>query len=108
VENLISAAGACLPPRWKLLLPNSLPTRSNPRRQPGGLVNDAGPETLRKLPSVVRLLATALSCQDRGPTLNAIVASGRIAPGLLSVTLRPEAIAERLGVPLAQISRDAL
>ena len=29
-------------------------------------------------------------------------------PGLLSVTLRPEAIAERLGVPVAQISRSAL
>jgi hypothetical protein len=43
-----------------------------------------------------------------GPTLKAIVAGGRIEPGQPSVTLCPEAIAERLGVPLAQISRDAL
>ncbi len=40
--------------------------------------------------------------------LKAIVDSGRIQPGLLSVTLDPTAIAERLGVPLAQINRDAL
>jgi hypothetical protein len=73
-----------------------------------GLVDDAGPETLRKLPSAARSLATALSGPDRGPTLNAIVAGGRIGPGLLSITLRPEAIAERLGVPLAQINLDAL
>jgi hypothetical protein len=73
-----------------------------------GLVDDAGPETLRKLPSAAKSLATALRGPDRGPTLNAIVAGGRIEPGLLSVTLRPEAIAERLGVPPVQINLDAL
>jgi DNA invertase Pin-like site-specific DNA recombinase len=73
-----------------------------------GLVEDATPETLRKLPSAARSLATALSGPNRAPTLNAIVASGRIEPGLLSVALRPEAIAARLGVPPAQVSRDAL
>jgi hypothetical protein len=63
---------------------------------------------LRKLPSAAKSLSTALSGPDRGPTLKAIVASGRIEPGLLSVTLCPEALAERLGVPLAQISHSAL
>ena len=72
------------------------------------LINGAIPEMLRKLPSAAKSLCSALSGPDRGPILKAIVASGRIEPGLLSVTLCPEAMAERLGVPLAQISRNAL
>jgi DNA invertase Pin-like site-specific DNA recombinase len=71
------------------------------------LIDGATPEMMTKLPSAARSLSTALSGPDRGPTLRAIVDSARIEPGLLSVTLCPEALAERLGVPLAQISRDA-
>ncbi len=63
---------------------------------------------LTKLLSAVRSLTTALSGPDRGPTLKAIVATGRIEPGLLSVTLCPIATAERLGLPLTQVSRRAL
>jgi hypothetical protein len=63
---------------------------------------------LRQLPSAAESLSTALSGPDRGPTLRAIVDSARIDPGRLSVTVCPIALAERLGVPLAQISRSAL
>ncbi len=73
-----------------------------------GLIDGATLEMLRKLPSAAKSLGAALSGPDRGPTLKAIVDSGHIEPGLLSVTLCPEAMAERLGVPLAQINRDAL
>ena len=73
-----------------------------------GLIDGASPEMLTKLPSAAKSLCSALSGPDRGPTLRAIVASACIEPGLLSITLRPEAIAERLGVPVAQISRSAL
>jgi hypothetical protein len=72
------------------------------------LFDGATPEMLTKLSSDARLLCSALSGPDRGPTLRVIVDSARIEPGRLSVTLCPRAIAERLGVPLAQISRDAL
>jgi DNA invertase Pin-like site-specific DNA recombinase len=75
---------------------------------PPHLIDGATPEMLTKVPSAAKSLCAALSGPGRGPTLRAIVDSGRIEPGLLSVTLCPEAIAERLGVPLAQISRDAL
>jgi site-specific DNA recombinase len=71
------------------------------------LINGAIPEMLTKLPSAAKSLCTALSGTDRGPTLRAIVDSARIEPGRLSVTLCPEAHAERLGVPPAQINRDA-
>jgi len=73
-----------------------------------GLIDGATLEMLRKLPSAAKSLGAALSGPDRGPTLKAIVDSGHIEPGLLSVTLCPEAMAERLGVPLAQINRDPL
>jgi hypothetical protein len=73
-----------------------------------GLIDGATAEMLTKLPSAAQLLCAALSGPDRGPTLRAIVAGGRIEPGRLSVTLCPTAIAERLGVPPAQINRDAL
>ena len=66
------------------------------------------PPDLRRPPSAAKSLCSALSGLDRGPTLEAIVASGRIEPGRLSVTLCPIAIAERLGVPTAQIRRGAL
>jgi site-specific DNA recombinase len=72
------------------------------------LIDGASPEMLTNLPSAAKSLCSALSGPDRGPTLKAIVASGRIEPGLLSVTLCPIAMADRLGVPLAQISRSAL
>jgi hypothetical protein len=72
------------------------------------LVDGATPELLTKLPPAARSLCSALSGPDRGPTLRAIVASARIEPGRLLVTLCPEALAERLGIPLAQIGRDAL
>jgi hypothetical protein len=73
-----------------------------------GLIDGATPEMLRQLPSAAESLSTALSGPDRGPTLRAIVDSARIDPGRLSVTVCPIALAERLGVPLAQISRSAL
>jgi DNA invertase Pin-like site-specific DNA recombinase len=73
-----------------------------------GLVRGATPETLRRFPAAAKSLSTTLSGPDRGPTLKAIVDSGRIEPGLLAVTLDPAAIAERLGVPPVQINRDAL
>jgi hypothetical protein len=71
-------------------------------------VDGATPELLTKLPPAARSLCSALSGPDRGPTLRAIVASARIEPGRLSSTLCPEALAERLDVPLAHIRRDAL
>ncbi len=73
-----------------------------------GLITGAAPEALRKLPSAVKSLATVLGGPDRSPTLKALVDSGRIEPGRLSVTLAPAAIAERLGVPTGQINPDAL
>jgi hypothetical protein len=73
-----------------------------------GLIDGATAEMLTKLPSAAGSLCAALSGPHRGPTLQAIVDSGRIEPGRLSVTLCPTAIAERLGVPPAQINRDAL
>jgi site-specific DNA recombinase len=73
-----------------------------------GLTDGATPEMLTKLPPAARSLCSALSGPDRGPTLRAIVASARIEPGRLSITLCPVAMAERLDVPLAHISRDAL
>jgi site-specific DNA recombinase len=72
------------------------------------LIDGATPEMMTKLPSAAKSLATALSGPDRGPTLRAVVDHARIEPGLLSVTLCPIAIAERLGVPPAQIRRSAL
>ena len=73
-----------------------------------GLIDGATPEMLTKLPSAAKSLCAALSGPDRGPTLRAIVASARFEPGLLSVTLCPIAVAERLDLPPAQINRDAL
>ena len=73
-----------------------------------GLIDGATPEMLTMLSSAARSLCSALSGPDRGPTLRAIVDSGRIEPGRLSITLCAQAIAERLGVPLAHISHDAL
>jgi site-specific DNA recombinase len=73
-----------------------------------GLIDGATPEMLRKLPSAAKSLCSALSGPDRGPTLRAIVDHASIEPGLLSVTLCPIAMAERLGVPPTQISRSAL
>jgi hypothetical protein len=64
-----------------------------------GLIDGASLEMLTKLPSAAKSLCSALSGPDRGPTLKAIVASGRIEPGLLSVTLCPIAMADRLGEP---------
>jgi hypothetical protein len=86
------------------LIIDALGTRSAAQ----ALIDGAAPAMLTKLPSATRSLCAALSGPDRGPTLQAIVDSGRIEPGLLSVTLCPTAIAERLGIPLAQITRDAL
>lgn len=63
---------------------------------------------LTKLPSAAKSVCAALSGPHRGPTLRAIVASARIEPGQLSVTLCPKALAARLGVSPAQIGRDAL
>jgi hypothetical protein len=73
-----------------------------------GLTTGAPPETLRKLPSAAKSLAAALSGPHRGPILKALVDSGRIEPGRLSVTIDPTAIAERLDVPHEQLNRDAL
>jgi hypothetical protein len=72
------------------------------------LIDGATPEMLRRLPSAAKSLCSALSGPGRGPTLRAIVASCRIEPGLLSITLCPDALAERLAVSVAQICRDAL
>jgi hypothetical protein len=73
-----------------------------------GLIDGATPEMLRRLPSAAKSLCSALSGPDRSPILRAIVASARIEPGRLSVTLCPDALADRLGVALVQIRRDAL
>jgi hypothetical protein len=56
------------------------------------LIDGATPEMLRKLPSAAKSLCSALRGMGRGPTLQTIVASGRIEPWLLSVTLSPIAI----------------
>jgi len=73
-----------------------------------GLVTGAAPEALRKLPSAAKSLAAALRGPHRGPILKALVDSGHIEPGRLSVTLAPPALAERLGVSTDQINPDAL
>jgi len=44
----------------------------------------------------------------QGAALRALVDTGRIEPGRLSVTMDSAAISERLGVPPAQINHDAL
>jgi site-specific DNA recombinase len=72
------------------------------------LIEGATPEMLTKFPSAAKSLCAALSGAGQGPILRAIVDSARIEPGHLSVTLCPEALAERLGVPLAQICLSAL
>ncbi|MEM7024352.1 MAG: hypothetical protein AAF637_17495 [Pseudomonadota bacterium] len=73
-----------------------------------GLIDDATAETLTKLPSAAQLLCAALSGPHRGPTLQAIVDSGRIEPGRLSVALCPTAMAGRLGIPLAHMRAGTL
>jgi len=73
-----------------------------------GLITGAAPEALRKLPSAATSLAAALRGPGRGQTLKVLVDSGRIEPGRLSVTLAPTALAERLGVPSAQINPEVL
>src|SRR5262245_6472386 len=50
-----------------------------------GLIEATTPEMLTMLSSAAESLCSALSGPDRGPTLKAIVTSGRIEPGLLSV-----------------------
>ena len=72
------------------------------------LVRDAPTERLQALPSRAQGLIAALTGADRGPVLRAIVDTGRIEPGKLSVTLDPAALAERLGVLPAHINHDAL
>jgi site-specific DNA recombinase len=72
------------------------------------LVLNAPPEMLQEQPSRARDLAAALNGADRDPTLSAIVDSGRIEPGHLSVTLDPASIAEQLGVLPIHINHDAL
>ena len=114
-RRLIAGSGKSDSRGWRLpaavlegavarLIINALETPSAAQ----GLIDGASPEMLTKLPSAAKSLCSALSGPDRGPTLRALVAGGRIAPGLLSVTLCPEALADRLGVPLPQISRSAL
>ena len=113
-RRLIAGSGKSDSRGWRLpaavlegavarLIINALETPSAAQ----GLIDGASPEMLITLPSSANRFCSALSGPDRGPTLRAIVAGGRIEPGLLSITLRPEAIAERLGVPVAQISRSA-
>ena len=72
------------------------------------LITVATPETLRTLPSAAKSLVVALRGPDRAPTLKALVNSGRIELGRLSVTLAPPGLAERVGVPIGQINPDAL
>jgi site-specific DNA recombinase len=100
----MALAGCSAGGRRAGLIIDALETPSAAQR----LIDGAKPEVLTKLPSAARSLCSALSGPNRGPTLRAMVDSARIEPGRLSVTLCPEALAERLGVPLAQISRDAL
>ena len=73
-----------------------------------GLVSDAPPDVLQRLPPAAQRLAAALTGPDRGKTLSAIVHSGRIEPGSLSVTLDPANLAEHLGVMQVHINHDAL
>ena len=72
------------------------------------LVLNAPPEMLQELPSRTKALAAALTGAGRDPTLSAIVDSGRIEPGRLSVTIDPAPIAEQLGVLPIHINHDAL
>lgn len=86
------------------LITNALSTQSSTEF----LVRDARPEMLQKLPSKAQELVTALTGPDPGPMLSAIIDTGRIEPGRLSVTLDPYAIAEQLGVLSAHINQTAL
>ena len=79
----------------------------DPRRVQG-LITEATPEILRRLPAALTLLAEKLKGPERGTVLQATVAKGVIEPGRLSIMLSPEAIAESLGVALGQVKREAL
>ncbi len=72
------------------------------------LVRDAPPERLQALPSRAQGLMAALTGAERGSMLRALVDTGRIEPGRLSVTLDPAALAARLGMLPAHINHDAL
>jgi len=86
------------------LITNALATRSSTE----SLVRDAPPEMLQMVPSKAQGLTAALTGADPGPMLSAIVDTGRIESGRLSVTLDPYAIAEQLGVLSAHIDQNAL
>jgi DNA invertase Pin-like site-specific DNA recombinase len=86
------------------LITNALATQSSAE----SLVRDAPPEMLQELASKAQGLTAALTGADPGPMLSAIVDTGRIEPGRLSVTLDPYAIAEQLGVLSAHINQAAL
>jgi hypothetical protein len=79
----------------------------DPRRVQG-LITEATPEILRRLPAALASLAEKLKGPERGTVLQATVAKGVIEPGRLSIMLSPEAIAESLGVALGQVKREAL
>lgn len=60
------------------------------------------------MPSKARGLTAALAGSGRGPVLNAIVKTGRIEPGRLSISLDSSALGEQLGVQPEHIDHDTL
>jgi len=65
-------------------------------------------ETLQNLPSKLQGLVVKMTGHHQGAGLRALVDTGRIEPGRLSVILDSTALAEELGVQPAHISHDAL
>jgi len=72
------------------------------------MVRDAAVETLRKLPSKAQGITADLTGHGRGAALNALVESGSIEPGRLSITLNATTLADRLGLPPTHINQEAL
>jgi site-specific DNA recombinase len=73
-----------------------------------GLVTEATPQILRKLPGNLTSLAEKLQGSDRSAVLKALVQKGVIEPGHLSISLSPEAISKNLAIPPDQLKQEAL
>ena len=63
---------------------------------------------LTRLPALIEGLRARLAGPENGSLLDAIVVSGRLEPGHLSITMDRDALADQLGLPKALIAPEAL
>ncbi len=87
-----------------LLISEALSTQVSAR----SLVKDAPPDMLQNIHHAAERLVVALNGRDHVSLLAAIVETGRIKPGRLSVTLDAGALADQLAVPPDNINQETL